>query len=129
MFETTSRSRNRVGPRISTVISSSAASAMFMLDSSLMPLSTPLAADRVARPVTTTMMMTCTGVEFGSTPRWSRPAAIWFTPKPREVAMPNRVPTSAMMSMRSPIQVSVRLPRIGSSAQRIETGRPLRCTA
>ena len=69
MFETTSRSRNSVGPRISTAISSSAARPMLRFDRILIPLSTPLAADRVASAVTTSTMMTCTIVEFGRTPR------------------------------------------------------------
>ena len=71
---------------------------MFHSEMMRMPLPTPDTAERVATMEMTTIRMTWV-VTPGSTPnRWLRPAAIWLTPSPSEVATPNTVPNTARRS-------------------------------
>ena len=95
-----------------------------------MPLPTPLTTEMVAMAVITAMRMTMNVLEASSmTPSSMSPVETWVTPRPSDVATPKRVPTMARMSTTSPIQPLTRSPRSGSSAQRRETGRPLRWIA
>ena len=106
-----------------------AASTRFALDSHLMPLPSPVTTETIASAVMPAIRRTCTSEEESTTPRVSRPALICSTPKPSDVATPNSVPTTATTSTRSPTRPRTRSPNNGSSAQRMETGRPRRWTA
>ncbi len=98
-----------------------------MFESHRSPLVTPVTTEKVASPVTITMSPTTNQLSGSTQPRYSRPAEICCTPKPSDVATPNRVPTIAIASMACPIGPSTRLrPSSGSSSQRIDSGRPLR---
>ncbi len=102
---------------------------MLVLESHLRPLLTPVMTEIVAIPMTTTTTMVSRNwSEPSSTqPMKPSPAAICCVPKPREVTTPKTVPVMATMSIRWPTQDSMSLrPKIGSSSQRTDRGRPRR---
>ena len=116
-----------VGPMRKTTSASIAAIDMLMFDSHLRPLWTPDSTDHSAIAVTTAMMPMMSPDELSAQPRNSRPATIWLTPNPKEVATPNSVPMIAIESIVWPIHPSTRLrPMSGSSSHRTASGRPRR---
>lgn len=126
---TNSRSRNSVGPPSSTASSMMPARPMLRFDSHFRPRSSPDTTEYVAIRVITTMMPTSVAVLRTASPMLSRPAAICSTPRPSDVAIPKTVPTTATTSMASPNRPFTRSPSSGSSAHRMDTGRPLRWIA
>ena len=128
MVWTNSRSTNNGWPSSSTAKASTAASTRFAFESHLMPRSRPLSTEQVASDVMMAMTASSTQISGLRIFRYSRPDVNWEAPNPREAATPNRVPTMANTSTTSPSQPRTRLPNRGSSTQRSETFRPLRCT-
>ncbi len=94
-----------------------------------MPLPRPDTTESVASAVIAAMSPISSAVLGSTTSRYPSPAAIWSTPNPSDVATPKTVPMIATTSMTSPRRPFTRSPNSGSSAHRIETGRPLRWIA
>ena len=126
MLVTKLRSRKSVGPARSTNSSRTPARPRFMLDSHLMPFDSPVTTEMTAASVMSPMMVTWSSVVAVKAPRTSRPALICSTPKPRELATPKSVETTARVSTASPIRPFTRSPSSGSSTQRTAIGRPRR---
>ncbi len=95
-----------------------------MFDSHFMPRPTPDSTENRTNPVMIPMRIAWLTIDVGTTFKNSRPALIWMTPRPSDVATPKSVPTSAATSMAFPHPpCTSRAPRIGSSAHRIVRGR------
>ena len=102
-----------------------------MFESHFMPRETPESTDHSTKQVTTPMIAySIQWLSSAITPSACRPALIWVTPRPSEVATPNTVPTSAITSIALPHPPRVAFsPMSGSSAQRTASGRPRRWMA
>ncbi len=70
-----------------------------MFESHFMPFVTPESTEASTNTEMTRMMMTCVVALGWAMSATSRPELICRTPRPREVATPNSVPTRAMMSI------------------------------
>lgn len=82
----------------------------------------PITTETVAMPVITTMRITCTGAECGTSAICEMPVLICIAPRPSEVATPNNVPTVHRISTICPIQPSMRFPMIGNNNDRGTSG-------
>src|SRR5690554_727285 len=127
------RSRMKtVGPTTNTNSTRTPASTMLVLLSHLMPLETPLAAEKTTPTVSTQMTMIAAAVFGSSANRPVRssemPAAICRAPSPRDVADPNLVQMIARMSigLPQPLPSMRSLPNSDWNGALIRLPRPIR---
>ena len=92
----------------------------------LMPLLTPLTAEKVKMAVTSAMMTTCVVLLTGMPHSMFTPLLTWRAPRPREVVVPKRVEKTARMSIALPIGPSTLSPRSGRKSWLTRQERPLR---
>ena len=87
-----------------------------------MPLSTPVTVEAMVTATATAMSATCTAVPVGTSKSAWSPKLMNTTPMPSEVAMPKIVPMTAAISTPWPMEPSMRRPKIGASAERMDSG-------
>ena len=114
-----------VGPSRATASRSRPASARLTLDSHLMPRSTPLALEAMYSTKHAAITASCMPRPPGSPNTRVMPALICIVPKPRVVATPIAVATTATMLTTLPIHPRWRSPISGCSRS-LTRPRPLR---